>query len=78
MRISKRKCVETVIPDQRNVVSIRVLGLTMLSRHKVAKRGEESQTGLSSMSVFYNLCVIHKPSCIFLNVKCKRSSNEDN
>ena len=78
MRISKRKCVEIVIPDQQNVVSIRILGLTMLSRHKVAKRGQENQIGLLSTSVFYQLCVIHKDSCIFLNVNSKRSSNEDN
>ena len=67
MLISKRKCVEIVISDQQNVVSI--LGLTMLSRHKIAKRGQENQIGLLSMSVFYQLCVIHKDSCIFLNVK---------
>ncbi len=53
MRISKRKCVEIVIPDQQNVVSIHILGLTMLSRDKVAKRGQENQIGLLSISVFY-------------------------
>ena len=35
-----KESVEIVKSDQQNVVSIRILGLTMLSRHKITKRGQ--------------------------------------
>ena len=52
MRINKRMCAEIVIPYQQNVVIIRIiLVLTMLSRHKVAKRRQDNLRGLLPMSV---------------------------